>query len=81
MATKMSYNPAKILGIDNEYGRITEGAKADIAVFDPEQEWIVDVNKFYSKGHNTPYNGQLLKGKVTATFVDGILKYNGKILA
>lgn len=80
MATKMSYNPAKILGIDNEYGKIVEGAKADLAIFDPELEWVVDASKFYSKGHNTPYNGQMLKGKVTATFVDGVLKYDGKII-
>lgn len=81
MAVKMSYNPARILGIDKEYGRIAEGARADLAVFDPEKEWVVDASSFYSKGHNTPYNGQLLKGKVTATFVDGVLRYDGKVIA
>ena len=39
MATKMSYNPAKIIGIDDKYGRLTPGAKADIVIFDPEETW------------------------------------------
>lgn len=75
MAEKMSYNPAKVLGIDDFYGRITEGAKADIVVFDSNEEWVVDSSKFLSKGHNTPYNGKILKGKVKMTIVDGCIKY------
>lgn len=75
MAKKMSYNPAKVIGIDNEYGRITEGAKADIVIFDASEEWQVDSSEFFSKGHNTPYNGKVLKGKVKMTIVDGCVKY------
>ena len=71
----MSYNPAKVLGIADSYGRITEGAKADIVLFDPNEEWEVDSSKFLSKGHNTPYNGKVLKGKVKMTIVDGCIKY------
>ena len=48
-------NPAKIIGIDDKYGRLTPGAKADIVIFDPEETWVVDPIKFESKGHNTPY--------------------------
>ncbi len=75
MAKKMSFNPAKVLGIEDEFGRITEGAKADIVIFDDDCEWEVDASKFYSKGHNTPYNGKVLKGRVTHTFVDGKLVF------
>lgn len=80
MAEKMSYNPAQIIGIDDEYGRLTKGAKADIVIFNPDEEWTVDVTKFESKGHNTPYNGQTLKGRVKTTIVDGELRYNGCII-
>lgn len=80
MATKMSYNPAKIIGIDDKYGRLTPGAKADIVIFDPEEIWAVDPIKFESKGHNTPYTGQTLVGKVLTTIVDGELRYNGAII-
>ncbi len=77
MAKKMSYNPAKVLGIDDRYGKLTEGAMADIVVFNPDVRWTVDVNEFASKGHNTPYNGRELKGKVMATICDGEIVYNG----
>ncbi len=80
MAVKMSYNPAHIIGIDEEYGRLTPDSKADIVIFDPNEEWTVDVARFMSKGHNTPYNGQALKGRVKTTIVDGELRYNGSII-
>lgn len=80
MAVKMSYNPAHIIGIDEEYGRLTPDSKADIVIFDPNEEWTVDVARFMSKGHNTPYNGQTLKGRVKTTIVDGELRYNGSII-
>ena len=75
MAKKMSYNPAKVIGIDNEYGKLTIGAKADIALFDPNLEWEVDASSFASKGHNTPYDKKILKGKVVCTLVDGKVVY------
>lgn len=82
MAQKMSYNPAKVIGIDNEYGRLTEGAKADIVIFDAGEEWVVQPERFLSKAHNTPYAGKVLKGRVKATIVDGRLCYqNGQITA
>lgn len=80
MATKMSYNPAKIIGIDDSYGKLTPGAKADIVIFDPNKTWTVDPEQFESKGKNTPYTGQTLIGKVMTTIVDGELRYNGCII-
>ncbi|MBE5932219.1 MAG: dihydroorotase [Lachnospiraceae bacterium] len=75
MAEKMSYNPAKVLEIDGKFGHISEGAVADIAIFDPEAEWEVKEEEFASKASNTPYIGKMLKGKVTHTIVDGKLVY------
>ncbi|MDE6024237.1 MAG: dihydroorotase [Lachnospiraceae bacterium] len=71
MAKKMSHNPAKVIGIDDDYGKLTEGSVADIVIFNPNVEWTVDVNDFASKGHNTPYAGKVLKGKVMATVCEG----------
>lgn len=71
MSEKMSYNPAKVIGIDDCYGHITNGAMADIVLFNPDVEWEVKPEEFASKGHNTPYAGKVLKGKVVATIVDG----------
>ena len=78
MAKKMSKNPAQIIGIDDMYGKLTTGAVADIAIFNPNEEWTVDVSEFASKGHNTPYSGKTLKGRVKATIVDGRLVYSDR---
>ena len=49
MAEKMSYNPAKILGLKDR-GSVSAGKKADIVVFDPRREYQIDVDTFASKG-------------------------------
>lgn len=72
---KMTSGPANILWIDA--GTLSEWAAADIAIFDPKAEWIVDENKFFSKGKNSPYIGMKLTGKVTHTLVDGVVKFEG----
>lgn len=73
MAEKMSYNPAKILGL--EKGTAAEGACADLVIFDPRRVWTVDADDFRSKGKNTPFAGKTLTGKVRATIVDGEIAY------
>ncbi len=73
MAEKMSYNPARILGI--EKGTLTVGSIADIVVFDPHREYSIDKHTFLSKGKNTPFHGYRAKGEVIYTFVDGKIVY------
>jgi dihydroorotase len=52
-------------------GTLAEGAVADITIFDPDREWVVDPRGFKSKSRNTPFAGWRLRGKVVATFVRG----------
>lgn len=73
MAEKMSYNPAKILGLDK--GVVEEGKPADLVVFNTKKEYTIDPNTFYSKGKNTPFAGKKVKGMVMATIVDGKVVY------
>ena len=76
IADKMSYNPAKILELDG--GEIAEGKAADFTIADLNEKWIVDSEKFVSKGKNTPFNGYELTGAVKYTVVDGEIKYSAK---
>jgi len=71
---KMTANPAKLLGIDS--GTISEGAPADIIIFDPDREWTVDRAAFVSKGKNTPFHGTALRGMNLFTMVDGKIVFN-----
>lgn len=76
MAEKMSYNPAKVLGLDK--GTVAVGSHADLTIFDPECEWVIDPADFLSKGKNTPFGGKKVTGKVMVTIVDGEIAYQEK---
>ena len=52
-------------------GTLSEGASADICLFDPDQKWVVDPDQFKSKSRNCPWNYRTLRGQVKATFVAG----------
>jgi dihydroorotase len=69
----LSTNPARILGVSG--GSLSEGAPADVAVFDLVNERPVEPTKFKTKGRNTPFGGWNLKGWTVWTFVGGDLKY------
>ena len=73
---KMTAEPARILGLD--MGHLAVGEVADILLFDPNEEWVVDPEQFASKGRNTPFGGHKLKGKVKYTIVGGTVIYQDK---
>ena len=70
---KMSTNPAEILHLAK--GRMSLGGDADLVIFDPDEEWVIDPEQFASKGHNTPFAGAKVKGKVKYTIVKGNIVY------
>lgn len=73
MAAKMSYNPAKVLGI--EKGTLDEGAVADVTIINPDKEYVIDKNSFVSKGKNTPFDGYKVSGEVECTILNGEIVY------
>ena len=73
MAEVLSYNPARVLKIAR--GSIGTGEAADLVVFDPDREYVVDRTTFVSKGKNTPFDGRRLKGLVRATIHAGTVVY------
>jgi dihydroorotase len=58
---KMSVNPRKILGLPEI--AIEEGIEANLTIFNPTEDWIVDKKFFRSKSNNMPYQGMKLTGK------------------
>lgn len=73
MVEKISYNPAKIAGIDR--GTLLPGRPADIIIVNVDDEIVIDRNDFVSKGHNTPFDGYKVKGIVEYTIVGGKIVY------
>ncbi|MEQ2455058.1 dihydroorotase [Flavonifractor hominis] len=71
---KMTINPACILRLPTK-GRLAIGSDADVVIFDPDEEWTVDPERFASKGRNTPFAGKKLKGKIKYTVVGGNIVY------
>ena len=73
MVRVMSYNPAKLLGLDK--GVIAEGKVADLTIFNPNEKYIYTEDMIVSKSHNTPWIGKELRGKVEYTIVGGRIVY------
>ena len=72
----MSVNPRKILGL--EPVSLTKGSVADITVFDPDLEWVVEKEKLHSKSKNSVFKGEKLKGKVLYTISKGEVVFEYK---
>lgn len=66
---KMTVNPARMYGLDA--GVLSEQKRADIVIFDPNEEWIFTEEDIKSKACNTPFLGMKLKGRVVATICGG----------
>lgn len=63
----LTCNPRRLLGLDVPV--IKEGEKANLTLFNPDAEFIFDVNMLKSRGVNCPYIGKPMKGKVIKTIL------------
>lgn len=75
----MSTNPARMLGMHK--GRIEPGYDGDLALVDLKTPWTVDAGAFASKGHNTPFDGRKLSGRIMATVKAGRMVYHDESFA
>jgi dihydroorotase len=65
----LSANPARILGRPG--GRLQLGANADVCIFDPDLRWSPGPETLVSRGHNTPFIGAEMTGRVCCTLLRG----------
>lgn len=70
----MSKNPAKLLGFNK--GEIKVGYDGDVVLVDLGKREKIDVERFASKGKNTPFNGMEFDGVVEATIKGGRVVYS-----
>jgi len=73
MVSKLTLEPAKILGLDA--GTLSINSPADICIFNLDTSWTVNTDDFISAGHNTPFSDWELQGQVTHTLLDGNTVY------
>ena len=77
LVERMTVGPARVLGPPFQpLATLEPGTPADIVLFDPNLEWVVEPPYFASKGKNTPLQGAVLKGSVAATIVEGKIVYS-----
>jgi dihydroorotase len=80
LIAKLTAGPVKALALDRRpgldgLGSLAPGAPADVVVFDPQREWLVEPERFASKGRNTPLASLTLRGQVVATVYGGRVVY------
>jgi dihydroorotase len=74
--SKLSSKPAAILGIPG--GRLDEDARADLALIDPENEYVLKEADILSKSKNSPFIGKTLKGTNELTMIGGKIVWERK---
>lgn len=65
----MAVKPREILR--QERVALEPGSIADLTVFDPNEEWVVNADEFLSKAKNSGFIGYSLKGRATDVYVGG----------
>lgn len=79
LISKLTCEPASILR-RTDLGTLKPGSVADVVIFDPNKEWVVNPEEFVSKGKNTPLAGAVLKGRLVVTIFCGAVLYGNEAL-
>lgn len=75
---RMTLTPAEVFGLNA--GSLAPGSAADLVLLDPAATWTVEPEAFYSRGHNTPFAGATLQGRVWGTIVGGAFVYRDGVV-
>jgi dihydroorotase len=69
LVSLLSTRPARVLELPG--GSLAPGSPGDVTLLDLERRFVVDPDRFESKGRNTPFGGLALTGRAAATVVGG----------
>ncbi|ALN76215.1 dihydroorotase [Staphylococcus agnetis] len=72
----ITIKPAKLF--DLPFGKLEEGAPADLTLIDLDVAYDIKAEDFLSKSSNTPFLGERVYGKTLFTMVDGEIRYKGE---
>jgi allantoinase len=75
LASWLAARPAALAGVDRTKGRIAAGFDADLVVWDPDAEFVVDAHALFHRHAVTPYEGARLRGRVRMTLLGGEVIY------
>jgi allantoinase len=64
-------NPTRQVRLESRKGFIATGCDADLIIWNPEREFVVQGESLYHRHKLTPYNGERLRGVVQKTFLRG----------
>jgi dihydropyrimidinase len=75
LARVLAWNPARIFGLWPRKGHLAPGADADIALVDPDLEWVAGRSGASPETQDGPYEGMRLRGRVVLTMARGTVVY------
>jgi dihydroorotase len=76
VADRMSYAPARLVGIAGHGQRLEAGAPANLCLVDPRRTWRAYGRDLASIAENTPYEGMEFSTRVVATLLRGKVTYD-----
>jgi allantoinase len=71
VARWMAATPARLAGLQGVKGAIAPGCDADLVLWDPNAEDVVNVSRLQHRHPVSPYDGMRLKGRVLKTLLRG----------
>ena len=77
LARWLAEAPARLAGLSARKGRIAAGCDADLVLWDPDREFVVQADALHHRHRATPWEGRTLRGVVEATILRGHLIYEG----
>jgi dihydropyrimidinase len=74
-------NPARTNGLYPRKGSLLPGADADIAIWDPAEQWTLSTGALHMATDYTPYEGRAITGRPQTVIVGGrVVVHDGKLM-